>query len=129
MTAREGNMGNWETISHVTLSCSQYTEYLLNTSSTLRLVPKQSRWSECLSLYFVFCKFKRFYDATMNLWWTVCAQILRSRYFWNITRRQEISPVAKFHHLQGRGFMIQRGILMFIKCLSANQNQLFYIKV
>ena len=26
---------------------------------------------------------------------------------WNITRRQAISPVAKFHHVLGRGFKIQ----------------------
>ena len=44
-----------------------------------------------------------------------------SIFFWNITRRQAISPVAKFHHVLGRGFMIQRVILIFIKCLSANQ--------
>ena len=37
--------------------------------------------------------------------------------FWNITRRQAISPVAKFHHVLGRGFMIQRVILLFIKCM------------
>ena len=49
--------------------------------------------------------------------------------FFNITRRQAISPVAKFHHVLGTGFMIQRVILIFIKCLSANQNQLFYMKV
>ena len=49
--------------------------------------------------------------------------------FWNITCRQAISPVAKFHHKLGRGFMIQRVILILIKCLSANQNQLFYMKV
>ena len=49
--------------------------------------------------------------------------------FWNITRRQAISPVAKFYHVLGRGFIIQRVILIFINCLSANQNQLFYMKV
>ena len=43
-----------------------------------------------------------------------------------ITRRQVISPVDKFHHVLGRGFMIQRVTLMiFIKCLSATQNQYF----
>ena len=52
-----------------------------------------------------------------------------SMFFWNTTRRQVISSVAKFHHMLGRGFMIQRGILIFIKCLSANQNELFYMKV
>ena len=49
--------------------------------------------------------------------------------FLNFTRRQAISPVVKFHHVMGRGFMIQRVILIFIKCLSANQNQLFYMRV
>ena len=49
--------------------------------------------------------------------------------FWNIDRRQAISPVAKFYHVLRRGFMTQRVILIFIKCLSANQNQLFYKKV
>ena len=48
---------------------------------------------------------------------------------YHITRRQAISPIAKFHHVLGRGFMIQRVILIFIKCLSANQIQLFYMKV
>ena len=31
--------------------------------------------------------------------------------FWNITRRQAILPVAKFHYVLGRGFMIKRVIL------------------
>ena len=46
-----------------------------------------------------------------------------------VTRHRAISPVAKVHHVWGRGFMIQRVILTFIKCLSADQNQLFYMKV
>ena len=33
--------------------------------------------------------------------------------FWNIIHRQAISPVAKFHHVLGRGFMIQRVKLNF----------------
>ena len=45
------------------------------------------------------------------------------------SRRQAISPVAKFHHLLGRGFIIQRVILIFIKCLSANQNHSDWIKI
>ena len=49
--------------------------------------------------------------------------------FFEITRRQAISPVAEFHYVPGGGFMIQRVILIFIKCLSANQNELFYMKV
>ena len=51
-----------------------------------------------------------------------------SIFFWNITRRQAISPVAKFHHMLGCGFIIQRVILIFIKCLSANQNHYFTLK-
>ena len=34
----------------------------------------------------------------------------QSIYLWNITRRQAISRVAMFHHVLGRGFMIQRVI-------------------
>ena len=50
--------------------------------------------------------------------------------FWNIIRRQALSPVAKSHHVLGRGCMIQLVILIFINsCLSANQNQLFYMTV
>ena len=49
--------------------------------------------------------------------------------FLNITCYQAISPVVMFHHMLGHGFMIPRVIFIFIKCLSANQNQLFYMKV
>ena len=49
--------------------------------------------------------------------------------FWNITHRLAISPVATSHDVLRRGFMIPQVILIFIKCLSANQNQLFYMKV
>ena len=52
----------------------------------------------------------------------------QSIFFRNITRRQVISPVAKIHHVLGRGLLIQRVILFFTKCLSANQNQIFYIE-
>lgn len=33
--------------------------------------------------------------------------------FWNITGRQEMSPVAMFHNVLGRGFVIQQVILIF----------------
>ena len=49
---------------------------------------------------------------------------MRSRYFWKITRRQALSPVTKFHHVLGRGFMVKRVILIFIKCLLSNHNRL-----
>ena len=42
---------------------------------------------------------------------------------------EAIFHVATFHHVLGRDFMIQGVILTFFKCLSANQNQLFYMKV
>ena len=48
---------------------------------------------------------------------------------WNITRCQAIPSFAKIHHVFGRGLMIQRIILIFFKCLSANQIQLYYMKV
>ena len=49
--------------------------------------------------------------------------------FWNFARRQVTSPVAKLQHVLGRGFVIQRVILIFMKCLPVNENQLFYMKV
>ena len=58
----------------------------------------------------------------------MCINPGQSIFFWNITRQQAISPVATFHHVLGCGFMIQRLILIFTICLSANQNQLFYMK-
>ena len=55
----------------------------------------------------------------------ICGELYTHKFcavniFWNITRRQEISHVHKFHYVLGRGFMIQREKLIFIKCLSAN---------
>ena len=81
---------------------------------------------EFLRLYLILRKFKCSYDASQNLWWI---NSVHSIFFCHITRRQAISPVAKFHCVLERGFMIQRVILIFIKCLSANQIQLFYKKV
>ena len=43
-------------------------------------------------LYFVLRIFKRSNDAGQNLWWTVCAGIIRSRYFFRV------SPVVKRYH-------------------------------
>ena len=37
---------------------------------------------------------------------------VQSNFFWNITHRQAISPVANFLHVLGRGFMIQWMILI-----------------
>ena len=52
----------------------------------------------------------------------------QSIFFWNINCRQAISPVAKFYPVLKRSFMISAGDIDFIKYLSANQNQLFYMK-
>ena len=49
--------------------------------------------------------------------------------FWNFNRRQAMSPIAKFHHVVGRGFMIQRVIFIFIRYFLASQNKIFYVKV
>ena len=49
--------------------------------------------------------------------------------FWNIILCQALTPVSMFHHVFGSDFTIQQVILIFIKCLSANQNHLFYMKV
>ena len=59
----------------------------------------------------------------------LAATILNAAQEYQPSSTWAISPIAKFHHVLGRGFMIQREILIFIKCLSANQNQLFYMKV
>ena len=48
----------------------------------------------------------------------------QSIFFWNITCRQVISPVIKFHNVLGRGFMIQRMNLILLKCLSASQKSI-----
>ena len=108
------------TISHVTLSCSQwllyYTECWLNTSSTLHLASKQSRSSKYLNLYFVLHKFNA-HMTPVRIYGEQYAHKF-CYFFWNITHRQAISPVAKFNHVLGRGFMIQQVILIFIKCLS-----------
>ena len=47
----------------------------------------------------------------------------QSIFFWNIACRQAISPVAKFHHVLGRGVMIQRVILIFVQ-MSHSQSEL-----
>ena len=47
--------------------------------------------------------------------------------FWNIARRQAISTVSKSHHVCGRGLMIQRVILLFIRCFSGKRNQSFFL--
>ena len=60
-------------------------------------------------------------EASQNLWRTGRAKILRSRYFFfNITRRQAISHVAKFCHVLGHGSMIKLMVFIFIKCFLAN---------
>ena len=89
----------------------------------LHLVSIQSRTCECLNLCFVVRKFKRSYDASQIFCEPYAHKFCSVDIFWNITRRQAISPIL------GHGFTIQRVILIFIKCLSANHNQLFYMKV
>ena len=77
---------------------------------------------------FVLRLFKRSYDARIY-GEPYAHKFCAVDNFWNVTRRQAILPVATFHHVFGRGFMIPRAILIFIKCLPANQNQQFYVKV
>ena len=100
---------------------------LIDTSSTLRFKTIQVNWIFVLS-------FRILYNQTFR-WRKSESRVNRTRIksaqeiFFNITRRQAILPVANFHHVLGRGLMIRRVILIFIKCFSANQNQLFYMKV
>ena len=51
----------------------------------------------------------------------------QSLFLLNITCHQAISSVAKIHHMLGRGFIIQQVILIFIKCFSVSQSELFLI--
>ena len=93
---------------------------MLITSSTLRFILKQSRSSDYLSLYS--------YNSNAL---TMPARIYGESYAHkscavDIFLEYHPSPC---HHMLGRGFMIHRVILIFIKCLSANQNQQFYMKV
>ena len=75
----------------------------------------------CSSLFYIF---KASIVAGQNLWWTVRAFILRSRYFFmNIIHRQTISPVAKVHHVLGRCLMNKQVILLLMNCFLANHNQ------
>ena len=75
---------------------------------------------------FVFCTLliqrliRRQSDSMVNRMRIHSAQ---SIFIWKINRREAISTVAKLHHVIGRGLMIQQVILIFIKCLSANQNK------
>ena len=59
------------------------------------------------------------YFVNLNAHRTPVINSAQSIFFWNITRGQAISPVAKFHHVEGCGFTIQRMVFIFIKCLSA----------
>ena len=99
------------------------------TSSTLRMNSKQSRSSEycaCIS-YFVYSNAQM---TPVRIFGEPYAhKICAVDIFGNISRSQAISPVAKSHHVLGRGLMIQRVILIFIKCFLANQNQLLFMKV
>ena len=121
------------TISHYPLVQSifiYYTECWLNTSSTLCLVLKNPgqvniwvRISYSVNSNAHTTPVRIYGEPHTHIF---CAVDI---FFGNITRRQAISPVAKFHHVLGCGFMIQWVILIFIKCFSANQNQLFYTSV
>ena len=49
--------------------------------------------------------------------------------FLNITRRQAILPVAKFHHVLGRGFMIQQVILILMIIGGGMSNERCFIDI
>ena len=93
------------------------------------MVSKQSRSSEYLSLHFVLHNFKA-HTTPVRIYSEPCAhKFCVVDIFWNISRPHAISPIAKFHHVLERSFIIQRVIFSFIKCLSANQNKLVYMRV
>ena len=70
-------------------------------------------------------KFKHSYEASQNLWRTYK---LCSRYFLEISPViNQYNPLPSFFMLV-LDFMVHRVILIIVKCLSANQNQLFLHK-
>ena len=112
MTAREGNMGN----------CHPEK---INVNGGEAEVSKQSGSSEylCLCIFKVETLIRHQSESMVNCinsaqWIIVGISTIIKQY-----------PIATFHHILGRGFIIPWVILIFIKCLSAYQNQLFYMKV
>ena len=118
------------TISHVTLSCSQYLLYYTECYLIIRYMhrlhyvwfqnnPGQVNVWVCL----LYSLNSNAHTTPVRIYGELYTHKFCAVYiFW-------ISPVAKFHHVIGHGFTIQRVILIVIKCLSANQIQLFYMKV
>ena len=106
-------------IYHIILNATENIPY------TLRRVSKQSRSSVeylRLFLYSVYSN-AQIRPGKIYMYGKLFVQEFCPVYiFWNISRRQAITPVAKFRHVLGRGFMIQRVILIFIKNFSGNQN-------
>ena len=49
--------------------------------------------------------------------------------FWNITSCQAILPIAKFHHVLGRGFMIQQVILILMIIGRGMSNERCFIDI
>ena len=98
-----------------------YFESYINLKFWLKNILSLWSWSQITCIFEILFRtpyiqtlIRRQSESTVNL-----TRInFRSRYFfWNITRRHAISPVAKFHHVLGRDFVIQLVILIFIKCL------------
>ena len=106
-------------IYHIILNATENIPY------TLRRVSKQSRSSVeylRLFLYSVYSN-AQIRPGKIYMYGKLFVQEFCPVYiFWNISRRQAITTVAKFRHVLGRGFMIQRVILIFIKNFSGNQN-------
>ena len=75
--------------------------------------------------YIVFSTFK-YSESMVN---SMHINSMRSKLSWNITRREALSPVVKYHHSLESGFISEWVILILIKCFSVNQNQLFFMKV
>ena len=86
----------------------------ISTSSTSRLVLKQSRSSEYLSLYLIQTLIRRQSEYAHKF----CAVDI----FLKITFCQAISPVVKFHHVLGRGFYDSAGDIEFYQ-MSLSQSE------
>ena len=75
-----------------------------NTSSTLRLVSKQSRSSEYLNLYFVLRQFKRSYETKRINCESYVHKFCAVDIFWNITR-QLMYKICKIQKKSFTGYL------------------------
>ena len=104
-----------------------------NLLNTLHLVSKQSRPGQvniCGCISYSIYMYSNAHMRQVRIYFGPYAHNYNTiNIFLNITHRQAISPVAKFYHLRGHGFLIQLLILIFMKWhISANRINFFTCK-